>query len=91
MSEPILSEYFYGDESEEFTYFRIPSLLIKDPKYKHVSTDAKLLYGMYDEFGNPHTVIDPEIKDRIQAKIIDKIIYDFDPQRLPEGETLEDC
>jgi hypothetical protein len=46
---------------------------------------------MYDEFGNPHTVIDPEIKDRIQAKIIDKIIYDFDPQRLPEGETLEDC
>jgi hypothetical protein len=46
MSEPILSEYFYGDESEEFTYFRIPSLLIKDPKYKHVSTDAKLLYGM---------------------------------------------
>jgi hypothetical protein len=46
---------------------------------------------MYDEFGNSHTVIDPEIKNRIQAKIIDKIIYDFDPQRIPEGETLENC
>lgn len=44
---------------------------------------------VYDEYGNPHTAIDPEIKQRIQAKIIDKIINDFDPSRLPEGEVLE--
>lgn len=29
-----------------FIYFKIPRLLITDQKFKHVSTDAKLLYGM---------------------------------------------
>ena len=38
--------YFYGDEAEQFTYFRIPRLLITVPRFKHLSTDAKLLYGM---------------------------------------------
>ena len=46
MPEIILSDYFYGDESEEFVYFKIPRQLITNPKFKHVSTDAKLLYGM---------------------------------------------
>lgn len=46
MSEIILSDYFYGDESEQFIYFRIPRLLITSPRFKHLSTDAKLLYGM---------------------------------------------
>ena len=45
---------------------------------------------LYDEFGNPHTAVDIDIKQRIQAKIIEKIIYDFDPYRLPPGETLEE-
>lgn len=46
VSEIILSDYFYGDESEQFIYFRIPRLLITSPRFKHLSTDAKLLYGM---------------------------------------------
>lgn len=46
MPEPILSDYFYGDESEEFVFFKIPRQLITSPKFKQVSTDAKLLYGM---------------------------------------------
>ena len=46
MAEVILSDYFYGDESEQFIFFKIPRQLITDPKFKHVSTDAKLLYGM---------------------------------------------
>ena len=46
MQEVILSDYFYGAESEEFIYFKIPRLLFTDQKFKHVSTDAKLLYGM---------------------------------------------
>ena len=45
MSEIILSDYFYGDESEQFIYFRIPRLLITSPRFKHLSTDAKLLYA----------------------------------------------
>lgn len=38
--------YFYGDESEQFSYFRIPRLLITSPRFKALSTDAKLLYGL---------------------------------------------
>lgn len=45
---------------------------------------------LYDEFGNSHTAVDVDIKQRIQARIIEKIIYEFDPYRLPPGETLED-
>ena len=46
MAEAILSDYFYGDEAEQFQFFRIPRQLITNPKFKHLSTDAKLLYGM---------------------------------------------
>ena len=38
--------YFYGDEATEFSYFRIPCQLITHPRFKHLSTDSKLLYGM---------------------------------------------
>ena len=46
MTEMLLADYFYGDESEQFSYFRIPRLLITSPRFKGLSTDAKLLYGM---------------------------------------------
>ena len=46
MPEVILSDYFYGDESEQFKYFQIPRLLITSPRFKSISTDSKLLYGM---------------------------------------------
>jgi len=46
MSEAMLYDYFYGDEAEQFIYFRIPRQLITSPRFKQVSTDAKLLYGM---------------------------------------------
>lgn len=42
----VLTDYFYGDEAEQFTYFRIPRLLITSPRFKGISTEAKLLYGM---------------------------------------------
>ena len=44
MTEMLLADYFYGDESEQFSYFRIPRLLITSPRFKGLSTDAKLLY-----------------------------------------------
>lgn len=39
-------EYFYGEESEQFSFYRIPRCLIQDTIFKGVSTDAKLLYGL---------------------------------------------
>ena len=44
--EALITDYFYGDESEQFSYFRVPRLLITSPRFKGLSTDAKLLYGM---------------------------------------------
>ena len=46
MPDMKLSSYFYGDEAMQFTYFRIPCQLITHPRFKHLSTDSKLLYGM---------------------------------------------
>ena len=46
MPDMNLPNYFYGDEAMQFTYFRIPCQLITHPRFKHLSTDSKLLYGM---------------------------------------------
>lgn len=39
-------DYFYGSQSESFSFFRIPRELIKGERFKKLSTDAKLLYGL---------------------------------------------
>jgi len=46
---------------------------------------------LFDEYGNQFAFLDEEIKNRIQAKLMYQIIYDFDPYRLPDGETVEKC
>lgn len=38
--------YFYGKSAEAFQFFRIPKILITDERYRSVSRDAKLLYGL---------------------------------------------
>lgn len=39
-------KYYYGVEAEQFSFYRIPRLLIKDERFKGLSNDAKLLYGL---------------------------------------------
>ncbi len=39
-------DYYYGDESSQFSFYRIPRQLITSDDFKGLSTDAKLLYGM---------------------------------------------
>lgn len=39
-------DYFYGDEAEQFAFYRIPKLLITSPVFKRLSDGAKLLYGL---------------------------------------------
>jgi hypothetical protein len=39
-------DYYYGKEAEQFSFYRIPRLLIKDERFKRLSSDAKLLYGL---------------------------------------------
>lgn len=46
MKEAFLTEFFYGDEAIQYSFFRIPRLLITSPRFRGLSTEAKLLYGM---------------------------------------------
>ena len=39
-------DYFYGNEAEQFTFYRIPKILITSQFFKKVSDSAKLLYGL---------------------------------------------
>ena len=38
--------YFYGHEAEQYAFYRIPKTLISDPRFRNISIDAKLLYGL---------------------------------------------
>ena len=46
MDRAVSFSYFYGEESEQFSFYRIPKLLITGAQFKNLSTDAKLLYGL---------------------------------------------
>lgn len=46
MGQTVTFDYFYGGQSDAFSYYRIPRLLITAPQFKGLSTDAKLLYGL---------------------------------------------
>lgn len=39
-------DYYYGDESSQFSFYRIPRQLVTGERFMRLSTDAKLLYGL---------------------------------------------
>lgn len=48
----INTDYYYGNEAEQFTFYRMPKILITSPEFKSVSDGAKLLHGlMLDRMG----------------------------------------
>ena len=40
-------DFFYGMESERYNFIIIPKLLMKDERFKHISAEAKLMYGLF--------------------------------------------
>ena len=46
MGEILQLDYYYGIEAEQFSFYRVPRLLIKDERFKKLSSDAKLLYAV---------------------------------------------
>ena len=38
-------DYFYAEQAEQFTFYRIPKALFSDSRFKDISTDSKVLYG----------------------------------------------
>lgn len=50
--KPLELNYFYGSESEQYQFYRIPKVLFTDHRYRCVSVEAKTLYGlMLDRMG----------------------------------------
>lgn len=39
-------DYFYGDQSQQFAFYRIPKILFTDPRFQGISTEGKILYGL---------------------------------------------
>ena len=46
MGDAMQFDYYYGIEAEQFSFYRVPRLLIKDARFRELSSDAKLLYGL---------------------------------------------
>ena len=46
MSEKITFSYFYGQEADMLSFYRIPKLLFTNHYFRELSTDAKVLYGL---------------------------------------------
>ena len=46
MDKQLRFDYYYGIEAEQFSFYRVPRMLIKDERFKGLSSDAKLLYGL---------------------------------------------
>ena len=39
-------DYFYGNQADQFTFYRIPKALFVDPTLRDISAEAKILYGL---------------------------------------------
>lgn len=46
MAEKLYYPYHYGEEADQYTFYQIPKVLFTDEPLLHLSTDAKLLYGL---------------------------------------------
>ena len=43
---PLRTDYFYGAEAEQFSFYRIPKVLFTEERFRSVSAEAKVLYGL---------------------------------------------
>lgn len=53
----------------------------------YIITQSKRSF--FDEYGNHYEFIDDSIRQRIEARLMHKIIFHFDLERVPEGLSIE--
>ena len=46
MPEILNLNYYYGNEADQYSFYRIPKILLADHRYKGVPLEAKVLYGL---------------------------------------------
>ena len=44
--QPIPYGYYYGNEADQYTFYRLPKALFTNDRYKDLSDGAKILYGL---------------------------------------------
>lgn len=44
--EQLNFDFYYGKQADQFTFYRLPKVLITDKRFKDLSDSAKLLYGL---------------------------------------------
>ncbi len=91
-------DYYYGQESEQFSFYRIPKVLFEAESVKGISTDAKVLYGLmldrmqlsaknkwHDEYGRVYIYY--SVKQIMEAlsvsnKTVTKILHELETVNL---------
>ncbi len=43
---PLQLDYYYGNEAEQYSFYRIPKILFTDSRFKGISVEARVLYGL---------------------------------------------
>lgn len=46
MAQKMTFNYFYGNEADQYSFYRVPKLLFTNDYFRDLSSDAKLLYGL---------------------------------------------
>ena len=41
-----MPDYFYGPQAEQFSFYRLPKVLFTDARFRSISAEAKILYGL---------------------------------------------
>ena len=92
----MLFEYFYGNEAEDFTFYRIPKKIITSLHFKDVSYGAKMLYGLlFDRVGL--SIMNSWFDEENRAYIIFSIqeimdlMYCSKPTAIKHMSELEDA
>ena len=83
-------EYFRAEESDQFSFFRIPKALFTEKEFASLSTDAKVLYGILLDrisLSKKNGWIDSDgclyhLHDRRIAGTIANVAYDSDKASL---------
>ena len=39
-------DYFYEDQHQQFSFYRIPKILFTDMRFRNISTEGRVLYGL---------------------------------------------
>ena len=46
MTQTLQFRYYYKNQAEQFNFYKIPKVLFTDARFKGLSAEAKILYGL---------------------------------------------